>query len=72
MRDPAVFWEPGLIKPDAVLRMGSTTDIFPTFSKLTGLPVPTDRIYDGYDLSGVLLGKKENPRNEMFFYMARI
>ena len=68
VRVPAIFWAPGRIKPDVISQMGSTMDMFPTLSKLAGIPVPTDRIYDGYDLSGVLLGKKENPRNEMFFY----
>lgn len=68
VRVPAIFWAPGRIKPDVISQMGSTMDMFPTLSKLAGIPMPTDRPYDGYDLSGVLLGKKENPRNEMFFY----
>ena len=68
VRVPAIFWGPGRIKPAVISQMGSTMDLFPTFSKLAGLAVPTDRVYDGYDLSGVLMGKKENPRNEMFYY----
>jgi len=68
VRVPAIFWAPGRIKPAVISQMGSTMDVFPTFSKLAGVAVPTDRVYDGYDLSGVLLGKKENPRNEMYYY----
>lgn len=68
VRVPAIFWAPGRIKPAVISQMGSTMDVFPTFSKLAGIAMPTDRVYDGYDLSGVLLGKKENPRNEMFHY----
>lgn len=68
VRVPAIFWAPGRIKPAVISQMGSTMDLFPTFSKLAGVAVPTDRVYDGYDLSGILYGKKENPRNEMFYY----
>jgi arylsulfatase A-like enzyme len=68
VRVPAIFWAPGRIKPAVISQMGSTMDLFPTVSKLAGLAVPTDRVYDGYDLSGLLMGKKENPRNEMFYY----
>jgi arylsulfatase A len=68
VRVPAIFWGPGRVKPAVISQMGSTMDLFPTFSKLAGLAVPTDRVYDGYDLSGILMGKKENPRNEMFYY----
>jgi arylsulfatase A len=68
VRVPAIFWAPGQIKPAVVSQMGSTMDVFPTLSKLAGVATPTDRTYDGYDLSGVLLGKGTSPRNEMFFY----
>ncbi len=68
VRVPAIFWGPGRIKPAVISKMGSTMDLFPTFSKLAGVAVPTDRVYDGYDLSGILMGKNENPRNEMFYY----
>ncbi len=68
VRVPAIFWAPGRIKPAVISQMGSTMDMFPTLSKLAGVTMPTDRIYDGYDLSAVLLGKGISPRNEMFFY----
>lgn len=68
VRVPAIFWGPGRIKPAVISQMGSTLDMFATISKLAGVAIPTDRVYDSYDLSGVLLGKKENPRNEMFHY----
>ena len=68
VRVPAIFWAPGRIAPDVISQMGCTLDVFPTFSQLAGLPIPTDRIYDGYDLSAILLGKGKSPRNEMFYY----
>jgi arylsulfatase A len=68
MRVPAIFWLPGKIKPAVVSRMGSTLDLLPTICKMANVSVPVDRIYDGYDLTPVLKGGNENPRNEMFFY----
>ena len=68
VRVPAIFWGPGNVKPGVIFKMGSTLDLLPTFSQLAGATVPNDRQYDGYDLTGVLRGKNENPRNEMFYY----
>ncbi|WP_247235545.1 sulfatase [Telluribacter sp. SYSU D00476] len=68
VRVPAVFWAPGKIKPAVVSNMGSTLDLLPTISKLAGATLPTDRVYDGYDLTTLLHGKGGNPRNEMIFY----
>lgn len=67
-RVPAIFWAPGHIKPAVITDMGSTLDLFPTIGKLAGVAMPTDRTYDGYDLTGVLLGGGESPRKEMFYY----
>ena len=33
----------------------SSLDLFPTASALAGVPLPTDRVYDGRDMSDVLL-----------------
>ncbi len=68
MREPAIFWWPGKIAPAVVQDLGSTLDLFPTLAALAGVPVATDRIYDGFDLSDVLLGAKESPRNVIFYY----
>lgn len=67
-RVPSVFWGPGRIKPGVVSDMGSTLDLLPTFAKMAGVPVPDDRTYDGYDLSGVLSARSQSPREEMFYY----
>lgn len=68
VRVPAIFWGPGNVEPGVISKMGSTLDLLPTFSSLAGATVPNDRIYDGYDLTGVLNGENVNPRNEMFYY----
>jgi len=68
MREPTLFWSPGKIKPNVITDLGSTMDLFTTFSKLAGAKIPEDRIIDGIDLSGVLFEQKESPRRNMFFY----
>lgn len=68
VRVPAIFWGPGRVKPAVVSNMGSTLDLLPTIGKLAGAQLPTDRVYDGFDLSPLLRGEKANPRNEMFYY----
>lgn len=68
MREPAIMWWPGTIEPDVVTGMGSVLDLFPTIMNLAGVEMPDDRKYDGYDLSPVLFGEGESPRNEMIYY----
>lgn len=68
VRVPGIFWGPGNVKPGVVSKMGSTLDLLPTFCSLAGAAVPADRPYDGYDLSALLKGENETPRNEMYYY----
>src|SRR6266568_839209 len=51
---------PGKVKPGtSSYAMFSTMDFFPTFARLIGGKVPTDRPIDGVDQTDVLLGKSE-------------
>lgn len=68
MRVPAIFWWPGRIEPAVVSGIGSTLDLLPTIGTLAGVPLPDDRTLDGYDLSPVLDGEEESPREEMIYY----
>lgn len=68
VRVPGLFWWPGKVKPGVITQMGSTMDLLPTISKLAGAALPDDRVYDGYDLSKVLFGEREKPRNELIYY----
>lgn len=68
MREPSVFWWPGKIKPGVVAELGGTLDLFPTFCKLANVPLPADRMYDGYDLSQVITGNAKSPRDVVFYY----
>ncbi len=68
MREPGIFWSPTNIEPAVVSGIGSTLDLFTTFSALAKVPIPNDRIVDGVDLSGTLLRGEPSPRNSMLFY----
>ena len=68
MREPTIFWWPGRLDSGVVMEMGSTLDLFSTFSELAGAEAPADRIMDSYDLSPALFGTGESPRKSMFFY----
>jgi arylsulfatase A len=70
MREPTIAWWPGQIEAgsqtDAVT---GNLDILPTFVKLAGGTLPTDRKIDGGDMSGLLLGKtKDSPREAQYYF----
>jgi arylsulfatase A-like enzyme len=68
MREPTLFWWPGRIEPGTVMDIGTTMDIFPTFCRLAGVEVPSDRIYDGGDISPALFGTGPSGRDVVFYY----
>lgn len=68
MREPCIFWSPTKIQPAVITELGSTMDLFTTFSKLGGAPIPNDRIVDGVDLTGTLFQGEASQRKQMFFY----
>ncbi len=71
MREPCIFWSPNNIKPKVVMDMGTTMDLFETFSNLAGVAVPSDREMDGVDLSPVLFDNGNSPRNVIYYYRGR-
>ena len=68
MREPTLFWQPGLVKPGIVRDLGATLDLLPTFAALAGVPAPSDREMDGYDLTPALRGTGQSPRDRIFYY----
>lgn len=69
MRVPAIAWWPGTIPAGQTsAALASTLDILPTSIKMAGGEVPTDRIIDGFDLTEMLKGTTDSPRNGMYFY----
>ena len=49
----------------------STLDFLPTFAKLAGFSVPTDRVIDGVDQTQLLLGKSEKGARDNFYYFCQ-
>ena len=71
-REPCIISWPGTIPAgETKMEMASTLDVFPTILSLAGLPIPTDRVIDGYDLTGYLTGNEKSPRNTMFYYFGK-
>lgn len=68
LRVPTIFWWPEKLKPGVVMDLGTTMDLLPTLSKLTGASLPNDREYDGYDISPPLLGTGKSQREVVFYY----
>ena len=69
MREPTVFWGPGIVKPGIVTQLGTTMDLLPTACALAGVTPPVDRLLDGYDLSATLRGDDAgHPRDTVFYY----
>ncbi|CAG5018801.1 N-acetylgalactosamine-6-O-sulfatase [Dyadobacter sp. CECT 9275] len=68
MREPTIFWWPGKLKPGVRPEIATTLDLFPTFTKLAGAKMPSDRVYDGFDISPVIFGTGINPRSEVVYY----
>ncbi len=68
MREPTIIWCPGLIKPGVIMELATTMDLLPTFCKLANINLPNDRIYDGYDISPVILGTGHSPRDVVYYY----
>ncbi|TLP74150.1 sulfatase [Maribacter sp. ACAM166] len=68
MREPCIFWSPNKIKPALITELGTTMDLFTTFSKMAGVPIPKDRMIDGLDLSQTLFNEQPSPRENIFYY----
>ncbi len=68
MREPAIFWYPGTIKPEVVMDLGTTMDLLPTFCALADVELPVGRTYDGFDLFPVLSGTGDTPREVVYYY----
>lgn len=73
MRVPAIAWWPGHIpaalESDQLL---TAMDLLPTFAKLAGANIPTDRVIDGKNIWPVLSGKPgaQTPHQRFFYYRA--
>jgi arylsulfatase A-like enzyme len=69
MREPAIAWWPGRVAPGIVSQeLSATMDLFVTALTLAGVPLPTDRVIDGVDLSPILFDGGASRRDAHFFY----
>jgi arylsulfatase A len=72
MREPAIARFPGRIPPGTVCTAVATTlDLLPTFAAMAGAQIPTDRILDGVNITGVLTGKQKTGKDTVYFYKGR-
>ncbi|MDG1897432.1 MAG: sulfatase-like hydrolase/transferase, partial [Fuerstiella sp.] len=69
MREATVIRWPGKIPAGATNdELMTTMDLLPTFAKLAGAQVPTDRVIDGRDIWPVLTGKAATPHQAFFYH----
>jgi len=74
-RVPGIAWMPGFIPANRESEtIVSTMDIYPTVLSWAGVPLPTDRVIDGKDITDLLLDNKgggnQDPwKNEIYPFM---
>ena len=69
MREPTVIRWPGKIPAGQVNdELMTAMDLLPTFAKLSGAKIPTDRTIDGKDIWPTLTGESGSPHEAFFYY----
>jgi len=68
MREPAIAWWPGKIKPGVTSEVASALDLFPTVCALTGADMPKETMIDGRNISSLLLQAKPQEESPFFYY----
>ncbi|KAJ8038062.1 Arylsulfatase G [Holothuria leucospilota] len=72
-RVPSIVYWPGTIKGGQVSdALTSTMDIYPTMAALANIQMPDKRIYDGVDISDLLMGTPALSRRVLFHPIAHI
>lgn len=74
LRVPAIFRWPGRIPGGRVCsEFAASIDLFPTFSKLAGVPIPQDRVIDGKDIRPLFTdGGARSPHDFFYIYEGSI
>ncbi|XP_075064565.1 arylsulfatase A [Mixophyes fleayi] len=67
LREPAMMYWEGKIKPGVTSELASTLDILPTLAALAGAPLSNVTL-DGYDLTKLILNGDKSPRNTFYYY----
>ncbi|MEM8953297.1 MAG: PVC-type heme-binding CxxCH protein [Verrucomicrobiota bacterium] len=69
MREATVIRWPGNVPAGTEnAELMTAMDLLPTFARLAGAKVPSDRVIDGKDISAVLRGKAMTPHDEFFYH----
>ena len=69
MRESTVIRWPGKIpRGESNDEIMTTMDLLPTFAKLAGAKVPTDRVIDGKDIFPTLTGQAKTPHDAFFYH----
>jgi len=69
LRGPGFAYWKGQIQPfSRTAEIVSSLDLFPTVSSLAGLPLPADRVYDGKDMSDLLLQDDGKSKHDFLFF----
>lgn len=69
IREPAIVRWPGRVAAGATSwKLATTYDIYPTVLSLAGGQLPEDRVFDGQDLSDMLLSKAASPHECLFHW----
>jgi arylsulfatase len=68
VRVPTILWAPSRVPANTECdKIAATIDILPTFAKLAGGEVPTDRVLDGVDITHLFSGNFKAADEERFF-----
>lgn len=70
-RVPTIMWWPGQLPAGTICdELATTMDLLPTFARLAGGKEPQDRIIDGRDISGLILGRPgaKTPHDAFYYY----
>ncbi|CAN9499221.1 unnamed protein product [Ophioblennius macclurei] len=67
MREPAIAYWPGTIKPGVTRDLASTLDVLPTFASLAGAKLPQVML-DGFDMTELLVRQGKSKREAMMYY----
>ena len=69
IREPSAIMWPGHLPAGFEVSVPTTQmDLFPTLLAAAGVPLPTDRVYDGKDITPLLKGKTKSPPHKFMFH----
>lgn len=68
MREPAIAWWPGKVKPGVTSEVASALDLFPTVCALAEVELPKETTIDGRNVSSLLLQAKAQADAPFFYY----